>query len=178
MARVKTGIYDFGSVVMLVKHKLYNGNIIIDGFMPDSEIVVERDDDRWTRNGSGDGKAATLVRNPDESGSITFSLNQSSDALDKMNAICQYSDTNKSLNILFQVTVADKSSRTVFFAEDCIASPPTSVSFGKEESGREFKILCGDLQTQLGGSSLIPQDTLNILAAFGITVDETWTVQG
>lgn len=175
--RTRTGIYDFTQVLLLIKHKVYTtGQINIDGFMPDTEIVVERENPRWSRQGSGDGKVTTFVRNPDNSGTITFTLNQSSDALDKMNAICQYSDVNKSLNILFETTLVDKSSRTVYFSPESLASSPESVSFGATENGREFSIVCGNLQETLGGSSIIPQDTLAVLSAFGIEVDSTWTV--
>lgn len=176
MARTRTGIYDFSEVVLLIKHNLYEGNILINGFMPDTEITIDRDAPRWERNGSGDGKATTFVRNPDNSGTITFSLNQSTDSLDKMNAICQYSNVNKTLNIIFEVTLVDKSSRTIYFSPETLASTPESVSFGATESAREFTLVCGDLQEQLGGSAKIPTDTLNILGAFGIEVDESWTV--
>ena len=176
MATIKTGIYDFSQVLLLIKHKKFAGQINIDGFMPDSEITVERDDPRWTRNSSGDGKATTFVRNPDNSGTITFTLNQSTDSLDKMNAICQYSNVNRTLNILFETTLVDKSSRTIYFSPESLASFPNSVSFGSTESGREFSIICGHLQENLGGSSLIPQDTLAILSAFNINVDESWKV--
>lgn len=176
MATIKTGIYDFSQVLLLIKHKKFAGQINIDGFMPDTEISVERDDPRWTRNGSGDGKATTFVRNPDNSGTITFTLNQSTDSLDKMNAICQYSDVNRTLNILFETTLVDKSSRTIYFSPESLASFPNSVSFGSTESGREFQIICGHLQDNLGGSSRIPQDTLAILSAFNINVDDSWKV--
>jgi len=152
MATIKTGIYDFSQVLLLIKHKNFAGQINIDGFMPDSEITVERDDPRWTRNGSGDGKATTFVRNPD--------------------------NANRTLNILFETTLVDKSSRTIYFSPESLASFPDSVSFGSTESGREFSIICGHLQENLGGSSRIPQDTLAILNAFNINVDESWTVIG
>lgn len=174
--RTKTGIYDFSEVVLLIKHQLYPNNIMIDGFMPDTEITIDRSNPRWDRSGSGDGKATTFVRSPDNSGTITFNLNQSTDSLDKMNAICKYSDVTKSLSIIFETTLVDKSSRTVYFSPESLASSPESVSFGATENGREFTIVCGDLQETLGGSSKIPQDTLDVLAAFGIEVDETWTV--
>lgn len=176
MATIKTGIYDFSQVLLLIKHKNFAGQINIDGFMPDTEISVERDDPRWARNGSGDGKATTFVRNPDNSGTISFTLNQSTDSLDKMNAICQYSNVNRTLNILFETTLVDKSSRTIYFSPESLASFPNSVSFGSTESGREFQIICGHLQENLGGSSAIPQDTLAILNAFNINVDASWTV--
>ena len=46
MATIKTGIYDFSQVLLLIKHKKFEGQINIDGFMPDTEITVERDDPR------------------------------------------------------------------------------------------------------------------------------------
>ena len=176
MSSTKTGIYDFSEVVLLIKHQMYGGIIKIDGFMEGSEITVARNNPRWENKGSGDGKATTLVRSPDNSGSITFTLNQSTDSLDKMNAICQYANTTKNLTILSEVTLVDKSSRSIFFSPDSIASSPENVSFGVSESGREYKLLCGELQETLGGSSKIPADTLSFLGAFGIEVDDSWKV--
>lgn len=92
-----------------------------------------------------------------------------------MNAICQYADTNKSLSILFETTLVDKSSRTIYFSPQRITGSPESVAFGATENGREFVISCGAIQEKLGGSSKIPQETVNILGAFGIEVDDTWT---
>jgi hypothetical protein len=174
--RTKSGIYDFGEVLLLIKHKLHPNMIKIDGFAKDSEITVEREERRWTRNGSGDGKATTFVRNPDTSGTITFSLNQSTDSLDKMNAICAYADTARSLNMIFETTLVDKSSRTVYYSPESLASYPESLAFGQTESDREFVIECGDLQETLGGSSKISPETLAVLEAFDIQVDDSWKI--
>lgn len=69
----KTGIYDFSEVILMIKHSLYANTILIDGFMPDSDIVVSRGGARWTRNESGDSKATTFVRNPTKSADIILS---------------------------------------------------------------------------------------------------------
>lgn len=174
--RTKSGIYDFGEVLLLIKSKIYPNMIRIDGFAKDSEITVEREEKVWSRNGSGDGKATTFVRNPDRSGTITFSLNQSTDSLDKMNALCSYAETARSLNMLFETTLVDKSSRTVYYSPESLASYPESVAFGQTESEREFVIECGELQETLGGSSKITPETLAILEAYNIQIDDSWKV--
>lgn len=172
--RIKTGIYDFSAVLLLIKHRKYGKQISIDGFQKGSSITIERDDPEWTRNGSGDGKATTLVYNPDRSGSISFTLNQSTDSLDKMDAICQYTGNTRNLSILFETTLVDKSSRTIYFSPESLAMYPDSVEFSNDETGRDFTIICGQLQEKLGGSAYVPQETLDILAAFGIEIDESW----
>lgn len=171
----KVGIYDFSEVVLLIKHRMYRGNILIQGFMNESGITIDRAAEDWTMNNSADNTATTMVYNPDKSGTITFSLNQSTDSLDKMNAICDYAKRVKHPSILFETTLVDKTSRTIYFSPQSLAGYPQSVSFEKTEQGREFKILCSDLQEKIGGSSFVPQDTQEILAAFGITVDDSWT---
>lgn len=171
----KVGIYDFGEVVFLIRHKMYQGNILIDGFMKETGITIDRTAEDWSMNNSADNKATTMVFNPDKSAVITFTLNQSTDALDKMNAICDYSKRVKHPSILFETTVVDKTSRTIYYSPQSLASYPQSVGFEQTEQGREFKILCSDLQEKIGGSSLVPVETQQILAAFGITVDDSWT---
>lgn len=167
----KTGVYDFSKCIVLIKHPLYDGNIVIDGFMNDSSIAVARTDPRWTQNPSGDGKASTLVRNPIDAGTITFSLNQSTDSLAKMNAIAQHSNISDGKDLLFEITVADKSSGSFHFCRDAIVGDPETVEYGREENGREFQIQCGSLVNQIQGSAKIPQETLRIIQALGFDVD-------
>ena len=174
MSANNVGIYDFSEVILLIKHRQFASHININGFMKDSGISVDRSGDDWTMNNSADNKATTMIYNPDKSGSIKFTLNQSTDSLDKMNAICDYTKRTRHPSILFETTLIDKTSRTVYFSPQSLASYPKSVNFENTEQGREFTILCSDLQEKLGGSSLIPADTMAILNAFGIEVDANW----
>ena len=173
----KVGIYDFSQVILLLRHQKYQSHINIDGFMKDSGITVDRSSEDWTMNNSGDNKATTMIYNPDKSGTIKFTLNQSTDSLDKMNAICDYTKRVRHPSILFETTLVDKTSRTIYFSPQSLASYPSSVGFETSEQGREFKIFCAELQEKIGGSSLVPLETQKILHAFGITVDDTWTIK-
>lgn len=169
----KTGVYDFSKCIVLIKHPLYEGNILIDGFMNDSSISVARTDPRWSQNSSGDGKSSTLVRNPIDSGTITFTLNQSTDSLAKMNAIAQHGNISDGSDLLFEITVADKSSGSFHFSRDAIVGDPETVEYGTEENGREYQIQCGSLENNINGSAKIPQETLRIIQALGFNVDES-----
>lgn len=168
-----TGVYDFSKCYVFIKHPLYDGLIKIDGFMADSNITVGRGAPRWTNGKSGDAKSSTLVRNPDDSGTITFSLNQSTDSIAKMNAITQHADASEGEDIQFEITVADKSSGSVHFSRDAVAGDPETIEYGREENGREFVINCGTLVNNLNGAAKMPQETLRIIQALGFTVDET-----
>lgn len=167
----KTGVYDFSKCIVLIKHPLYEGNILIDGFMNDTSITVARNDPRWSQNSSGDGKSSTLVRNPIDAGTITFTLNQSTDALAKMNAIAQHANVSDGHDLLFEITVADKSSGSFHFSRDAIVGDPESVEYGREENGREFQVQCGSLTNNLNGSAKVPQETLRIIQALGFDLD-------
>lgn len=167
------GTYDFSKTIMLIKHPLFGGNILIDGFATDSTINVSRGDPRWALKPSGDGKSTTLERNPVNSGTITFSLNQSTDSLAKMNAIAQHANDSDGEDIMFEVTVADKSSGSFHYSRQAIVGDPESVEYGREENGREFVIQCGDLTNSLNGAAKVPQETLRIVQALGFDIDSS-----
>lgn len=169
----KTGVYDFSKCIVLIKHPLYAGQIMIDGFMNDSTINVQRTDPRWGNNASGDGKSATLVRNPQNAGTITFSLNQSTQSLAIMNAIATHADESDGHDIMFEITVADKSSGSVHFCRDAIVGDPESIEYGREENGREFVIQCGELHNSLNGAAKISQEALRIIQALGVEIDQS-----
>lgn len=169
----KTGIYDFSKCIMLIKHRKYAGQILVDGFADGTNIVVAKNDPRWVHKASADGKSTTLERNPINAGTITFSLNQSTDSLSKMSAIAQYANDNSDLSILFEVTLIDKSSGSVHYSPDAIVGDPESIEYGREESAREFVISCGELINSLQGSARIPLETAKIVRALGYDVDES-----
>ena len=168
-----SGTYDFSKCIMIIKHPKFAGNILIDGYMNDSTITVARSDPRWTQNPSGDGKSNTLVRNPVNAGTITFSLNQSTDSLGKMNAIAEHGNISDGSDLLFQITLVDKSSGSVHFSNDAIVGEPESIEYGREENGREFQIQCGSLHSSIAGSAKIPKSTLAMIQALGFNVDES-----
>lgn len=169
----KTGIYDFSKCILLIKHSQYAGQILIDGFAEGSNISVAKNDPRWTQKPSGDGKSTTLERNPINAGTITFSLNQSTDSLSKMNAIAQYGNTVSDLSVLFEVTLIDKSSGSVHYSQDAIVGDPETIEYGREENAREFVIACGELTSELQGSARIPLETAKIVRALGFDIDES-----
>lgn len=169
----KTGVYDFSKCLVIIKHPLYEGSIVIDGFMNDTSITVARADPRWSQNSSGDGKATTLVRNPINAGTVTFTLNQSTDSLAKMNAIAQHGNISDGSDLLFEITVADKSSGSFHFSRNAIVGDPESVEYGTSESGREFQIQCGSLSNTINGSAKVPQETLRIIKALGFDIDSS-----
>lgn len=173
----KTGVYDFSKTIMTIKHPLYDGIVLIDGFMTGTNIVVGRSDPRWNNQSSGDAKSSTLIRNPKNNGTITFTLNQSTDSLAKLNAIVQHANDSDGRDILFEVTLADKSSGSIHYSREAIVGEPESIEYGEDENGREFQIQCGDLFSNLNGAARVPQETMRFINALGFTLDETRVAQ-
>lgn len=173
MAGNKTGVYDFSKTIVTIRHPKFDGIVKIDGFMPDTTINVQRENPRWGRSNSGDGKSSTLVRNPDNSGTITFSLNQSTDGLAKMNAIAQHANVSDGQDVMFEITIADKSSGSFHYCRDAIVGDPESVEYGPEENAREWVIQCGELVNNLNGAAKMPRETLEFIQALGFSVDES-----
>lgn len=167
----RTGTYDFSKGLLFIKHPLYEGVIMIDGFMKDSNVTIAREEPRWKPSPSGDGKTTTHVRNPINAGSITFVLNQSTDSIAKMNAICQHSDISDGEDLLFEITYVDQSSGSIHFSNDAIVGEPETIDYGQDENGRQFQVQCGSLSNTLNGSAKISQETLKILQAFGYDMD-------
>lgn len=167
----KTGVYDFSQCIVLIKHRRYSSQILIDGFAEGSNISVSKADPTFTHKPSADGKSTTLERNPIKAGSITFSLNQSTDSLGKMNAIAKYSEDVANTSVLFEITVIDKSSGSVHYSRDAVTGDPQTVDYGREENAREFVVSCGSIYSNLAGAALIPKETLAIINALGYDVD-------
>lgn len=174
MATNQTGTYSFGDVIVLIKHPLYDSTISINGFMKDSEVVVATTDPRWSIKPSGDGKSTTMERNPIKAGTIKFSLNQSTNSLSIMNAIAQYSDySTDGADVLFEITVSDKSSGSFHISTQAVCGNPESVGYGLEEKAREFTINCGSIESNLSGSAKLSKEAARIIQALGGNVDES-----
>ena len=166
-----TGVYDFSKVIVMINHPLYEGNILINGFMADSTIAIARANPRWTNKPAGDGKSSTLERNPVSAGTITFSLNQSTESLARMNAIAQHANVSDGSDVLFEIIVADKSSGSIHISRDAVVGDPETIEYGGEENGREFVVNCGTLESNLNSAAKVSQETLKILRALGFDLD-------
>lgn len=171
---LKVGTYNFANTIVLIQHPLYDAPLVIDGFMSDSQISVAKDNPTWSLQASGDAAAITFVKDPSKAGTIKFSLNQTTDSLAKLNAIVQLSEISEDYeDFVFEITIADKNSGSIHYSQMSVASDPESIDYGKEENGREFTIVCAQLNSTLNGTARVPKQTLEFVQALGFTIDPT-----
>ena len=122
----------------------------ITGFMDGTFINAERDEDSYTKSTGGDGQTAR-VRNPNRSGFITFTLQQTSpsnDVLSAQNALDELTGAGTGAAL-----VKDSSGNTVVGGVGWVRKP-ANVGIGKELEGREWTIDIASPMTMIVGGNV------------------------
>jgi hypothetical protein len=126
----------------------FNG-YLLGGFMDGTYIQVERKEDSWTPHVGADGEYAR-VRNRNKSGTVKFTLMQSSSANDYLSAQYQLDEaTGAGTGV---VAIKDTLGRTVVMGADAYIIKPAAVSYGKELEAREWTIEVPQLDMFIGGN--------------------------
>jgi hypothetical protein len=123
--------------------------IPIVGVMSGTFVNVERSVDAWSMVAGAAGDI-TYVYNPDESGTVRFTLKAESDTNDLLSAAARDDKLFRSgfgpvmmKNLLGTTLVASPVARLVRLA---------NIDYGDAASGREWGLLCAQLNVHVGGS--------------------------
>lgn len=127
---------------------IYGGQIAT-GFMDDSSIQCAFNKDQWTLVVDKDGNS-TRVRNPDRSGRITITLQQSSPFNDSLMALVQ-ADLQNNAGALNWV-IKDGSGRTLIATAAAWNVKLPDVTFGTSLTGRTWVYETGILDMVIGGN--------------------------
>lgn len=121
----------------------------ITGFMPGTYLTVEREEDTFTLTVGADGEVAR-VRNRNKSGTITFTLMQTSPSNQILSALASQ---DESAGVpAGAALVKDLLGTTVLGGDQAFIRKPAASSFGKELEGREWVVVVPKLEGVVGGA--------------------------
>lgn len=123
--------------------------IPIQGFAEDTLVKVTRAEKSFNLKVGTTGEAAR-ARNRNRSGTVTFTLLQTSASNDALSSKLQEDElTGTGTGPLL---VADNLGTTVINGDQCFLEKPADVEFGKEIQAREWTVVVPDLDMFVGGA--------------------------
>jgi hypothetical protein len=168
-----TASYAPSEVVVIISQESSGFSHQIVGGAEGTFVKVSRDSDTWTHVTSVDN-FATRVHSANDSGKITLTLMQSSPSNDILTAVYNRDKALKNSSGLFTITVKDGSGRSVDFAQEAYISNFPERDYDQTLSNREWVISCTNLQSYVGGNSLMDGADVDALNALDADVDTVW----
>jgi hypothetical protein len=145
MSAILSGSYNPAALIVTI------GGVIVSGFSDGDHVVCEREEDNFSKRVGNDG-AVGRARNPNKSGTVTVTLLQTSAANDALSALVAADDLINDGLVLFPITVADGSGRSLAAATQCWIKKIPNLTFGREVGDREWVFDCADLKIFVGGN--------------------------
>lgn len=125
------------------------GGLLITGYSEATFVMVEREEDAFTKVIGSDG-IATRSKNANKSGTVTLTLKASSPGNDLLSIIASKDEIDGSGVV--PVIVKDNSGTTVCAGKGWIKKKPAA-EFAKEVGDREWTIDVGRLEMFVGGNN-------------------------
>ena len=120
------------------------------GFMDGTFLSAERSGDSFAIAVGTDGEVARASL-ADKSGEVKLTLMQTSQGNDILSAALAADELTKLGT--GTLMVKDSSGRTLLQSKDAWVKKPATVEFGKEIGGREWTLVCGNLEiVNIGGN--------------------------
>lgn len=138
---VKT--YDPSKIVMTL------GTILVSGYADGEFVKAARDADTFTKFVGTDGEVSR-TRNRNKTGTVTFTLAQTSLTNDALAALAE-TDELTGAGVV-PVLIKDLNGTTLFAAGSAWIRKPPEVAYGKEIGHREWVIDTGPVEVFVGGS--------------------------
>jgi hypothetical protein len=132
------------------KVKFTWGPYTLHGFMTDSSIEVDTDEERVTKEVGADGEVCRVFSN-NESGAITFNLQQSSSSNDDLSAAANRDAENE--DEVWSAQIEDLNGTTLVYAAEAWLTKIAPSPFAKAHGGRTWKLDCAKLIQWVGGAA-------------------------
>ncbi|QEP53212.1 putative tail tube protein [Acinetobacter phage BS46] len=168
------GSYVPSALTIVINHPATNTTHVIGGYSQDSSVSIEFPDETWTETVGIDGRT-TRTHRLDKTYRATISLDQTSRSNDVLSAIARFDEQDLTgIQGIFTCTITDKSGRSYIYSSECFVKKPQTQEFGSSTSTREWMIVLAGSDSWIGGGDRIDQETLDVLDAFGIVIDDQW----
>lgn len=123
--------------------------ILVTGYAEGTFVNAERNEDTFELSVGSDGQG-TRVRNNNQSGTVTLTLQQSSPTNDLLSTRATLDElTGLGFGTLL---LSDLNGTTLCRAEASWIRKPANAEYGDAEAGREWIIECEKLEMRVGGS--------------------------
>lgn len=146
---------------------------IVSGFSEDGMVQIERSAETFTMY-TGADNTSTRIFNANTSAKITLSLAQTSASNDVLSQIYHNDVASRNSSGLFSVHIKDNSGRSDYFSDDAYIGVVPNSNFTNSMQTRDWVLYAHDLQTILGGNSLVSPEDQATLAQLGNVVDTRW----
>lgn len=121
----------------------------ISGFADGTFVNVARDEDMWSLQMGTDGEG-TRSKSNNRSGTVSFTLMQSSDSNDILSGFAAADELSNSG--MGPLLVKDNSGRSLYAAENAWIQKLPDSEFGREATSREWVLRTDHLQSFVGGN--------------------------
>lgn len=130
------------------------GSQAVTGVKEGTFIEADRAVDVASMDIGSDGEA-TLVISPNQSGTVKFTLQQSSPVNDYFSSLHLALQQKNLAAAVVPITVNDKNGSTIISAKQAVVQKVAKITFADKSEGREWTFLAGYLNIQPGGNSVI-----------------------
>lgn len=151
------------------------GSYQITGTAEGTFISYERMVDRATLS-VGSDLFATRVLRRNKSGTVTITLQQSSESNDVLSMISLRDEEAHDNSYIFSLTINDLSGRSVFFAPEAFIGNDPVVSYSDGLETREWTITVTSVERHFGGNATVDPETEATLQTLGYQVEDKWKV--
>ncbi|MNF36755.1 hypothetical protein D3C85_816580 [compost metagenome] len=140
-------------------------------YSEDSIVMVDRNAETFTLY-TGADNTNTRIYNANTSGTITVSLQQTSASNDALMAL--YEQDRVSRSGLFSILVKDNSGRSSYFCEEAYVGVVPNSAYNNSMQTRDWVIHAPQLETFIGGNSILSSEDAAGLQLLGVTVADRW----
>ncbi len=141
---METFSYDAKEVTVII------GNIIVQGFAPDTKVVVDRDEDAFTKRTGTDGDT-TRSKSNNKGGSIEITLEQSSPTNRQFTELADLDELNGRGTRAGMVK--DNSGNSVHATRACWVKKRPAAYYGAESTDRVWIFDTGELKHDVNGNN-------------------------
>jgi len=146
---------------------------IISGFTEDSIVQIERVAETYTMY-TGADNTSTRIYNANKSAKLTIALQQTSASNDVLTQIYTNDAATRNSTGLFSIQVKDNSGRSNYFSDDAYIGVVPNSNFANSMQNRDWVIHAHNLESIIGGNSLLSPEDQNTIKTLGGVVDTRW----
>lgn len=146
---------------------------VVSGYGADTMVMVERNSDTFDLYVGADD-TTTRIYKSNTAGKVTLHLQQTSSSNDILTLLYNNDRTARDSSTLFSVHIKDNSGRSYYFADQAFIGVVPHSQFGNSMQLREWVLHLPNMESYIGGNSVVSPSDAQTIAALGGTVAPQW----